>query len=564
MIKNNRKSVLSLLLFTFAVIYITYSCFRINMDMGPIWDTYDLLADAALFSGKSIGYFDLIRPPVMSILTSLYFRMDGLVIWPIMLIDGIIFILGSIGLYILFKLRFDNVTSFLGALLFVSFPITLMFVARGLTDLPSICIALGGLLFTVMAVKKDTRFFYLAFPILMIAFFTRFSTALVIFPVFLYILMNKDEIESVKDILIGILISILVISPFAIFFAMNFENPLYVFLDFFKSSSSSIADSSASSMVFCYNTDFFYYAKLIPQWTWPEGLYVVIFIIIGIISSLFRKMKSKQTKTEYRKLLADKLNLLFENNGKIKLFLSLLLALIFILTLQNVHYIISELLFFCFLFCLYELLKIYKFTNLEYDFLFLSWFMAFFIFHSVYVIKDFRYLIAMAPAIAYFLMRGFALVTSQFKFKIKKISIVQLSGGILILLTLLSVFAYLPTIPETNVYLKEMNDNSVNLSTFLIDYDPEYKTKVIYSDYWPYTAWNLKRNISRMPSFRDNQVLFTGAQNYNFTKEDMMAYNRQLDDNKADYYFSRRAGLNLTNYKLIKQVNDFILYERVK
>ena len=178
-------------------------------------------------------------------------------------------------------------------------------------------------------------------------------------------------------------------------------------------------------------------------------------------------------------------------------------------------------------------LKSINLRILDFDFLFLSWFMAFFIFHSIYVIKDIRYLIGMAPPIAYFLIRGFVLSTSQFRFKIRNRSFNELSSIILILIIFVSALAYLPTIPEKNSYLKDMNENSVILSSWLVNYDPDYKTKVIYSDFWPYSAWYLQRNISRMPSFRDNQVLYCGAQDYNFTKEDMMAYNRELDNNTS-------------------------------
>jgi hypothetical protein len=43
----------------------------------------------------------------------------------------------------------------------------------------------------------------------------------------------------------------------------------------------------------------------------------------------------------------------------------------------------------------------------------------------------------------------------------------------------------------------------------------------------------------------------------------MENYNNELDGNKVDYYFSRVGNLNLTNYRPIKQVGDFILYERL-
>lgn len=562
LLKNNSKSLICLLLFTLIVIYITYACFHIHMNIGPIWDTYDLLANAAFYAGKDIGYYDILRPPVMSILTSFYLH-DNLNFWPIMFIDGLIFILGSIGLYLFFRLIFDDLTSFLGALLFVTFPIVLTFATEGLTDLPSVCISIWGLFFTVLAVKKNTRLFYLAFPVLMLAFLTRFSSALLIFPLLLFILMNNDSIKSKKDILIGITISILFIIPVLLFYCVKSGNILYILLDFFRTSSISV--ESASPMAFSYHPDFLYYVKLILYSTWPEAMFVVLIIILGVILLLSKKLRVKRDFKGYEDILRKNWLRLSKNHGKVKLFTSLIFLLIFLFTLQGVHYLVSEVLFFCFLFFAYDLLKIYKFRNLDFDFLFLSWFMAFFIFHSLYVIKDFRYFIGMAPPVAYFLIRGFKLATSQFSLKIRNRNIAHiLFSVLLIILTLVSAFTYLTTISETNAHLKVMNENSASLSSWLGNYDPEYKSKVIYSDYWPYTAWDLQMNISKMPIFRDGQVLYTGAKDYNFTEPDMVNYNQILNDNKADYYFSRVGSLNLTNYKSINQIGDFILYERVK
>jgi 4-amino-4-deoxy-L-arabinose transferase-like glycosyltransferase len=532
------------------------------MDIGPIWDTYDLLANAAFYAGKDIGYYDLLRPPVMSILTSFYFH-DGLSVWPIMFIDGVIFVLGSIGLYLFFRLSFDDLTSFLGALLFVTFPIVLTFATAGLTDLSSVCISIWGLLFTVLAVKKNTRFFYLAFPVLMLAFLTRFSSALLIFPLLLYILINKENIKPKKDLLIGILVSILIIIPVFLFYYVNSGNPLYILLDFFRTSSVSVGNSS--SIAFSYQPDLLYYVNMVFYSAFHELIFVILIINLGVIIFLFRHLTAKREFKGYNDNLIKTFLGLSENNGKIKLIITLIFMVIFLFSLQKVHYLVSEILFFSFLLCAYNLLKIYKSRNLDIDFLFLSWFMAFFIFHSVYVIKDSRYFIEMAPPLAYFIARGFKLATSQFNFQIKNRNIFHIVFSVvLILLTLVSAFTYLPTISETNAHLKVMNENSVTMSSWLENYDPNYKEKVIYSDYWPYTAWNLQMNVNKMPIFRDGQVLYTGAKDYNFTEQDIIKYNQVLDDNKADYYFSRVGSLNLTNYRSIKQIGDFILYERVK
>ena len=46
----------------------------------------------------------------------------------------------------------------------------------------------------------------------MFAFLTRYNSALLIFPIFLYLLINKDKVNF-KNFIIGIIASILIIIP---------------------------------------------------------------------------------------------------------------------------------------------------------------------------------------------------------------------------------------------------------------------------------------------------------------------------------------------------------------
>jgi 4-amino-4-deoxy-L-arabinose transferase-like glycosyltransferase len=561
-LKNHASTIFFFVLLTVFISSVTYKCFQIQMSIGPIWDTYDLLSDAALFAGKSIGYYDLVRPPFLPFLTSLFFRVDGLVTWPIMLIDGLIFILGSVGFYFFLKLRFDNLTSFLGALLFSTFPIVLSFVCTGLSDIPSVCISIWALLFTVLAIKRDSKFFYLSFPLAMIAFLTRFTSALIVFPMVLYILMNLGEIKPKRDILIGILFSFLIFLPIFYLFYVNFGNPLYTFLDFFHSSSGSA--STMANMLFYYNSDFFYFLKSMPSFIGPEAMGVVLVILLGFIIYPFKRWKKRNSMEKNQNKSKTSFPVLLRKN-KIKFLLSLTLIIFFVLTIQRVNYLVSEVIFFAFSYLIYDLLKGFEFKNIDLDFLFLSWFMAFFIFHSVYMIKDYRYFIIMAPAVSYFLMRGFRLTTSLLGIEIKNRNVTHyLFSVFLIFLIIFSTYSYLPSIGETNNYLKQLNDNTITISAWLVNYDPEYKNKIIYSDIWPYSGWYLKMNIRKMPQFINNQAIYTAVTNYNYTAQDIMAYNHELDVNHADYYFSRRKGLNFTNYKPIKQVGTLTLYQRVE
>ena len=51
--------------------------------------------------------------------------------------------------------------------------------------------------------------------------------------------------------------------------------------------------------------------------------------------------------------------------------------------------------------------------------MFFAWFMAFSIFHSVFVIKDYRYFVLMAPPVAYFMIFGLSEISNRIKFTFK-------------------------------------------------------------------------------------------------------------------------------------------------
>ncbi len=48
-----------------------------------------------------------------------------------------------------------------------------------------------------------------------------------------------------------------------------------------------------------------------------------------------------------------------------------------------------------------------------------AWFMAFFIFHSIFVLKDNRYFVLMAPPVAYFMILGLSEISSRVKLRYK-------------------------------------------------------------------------------------------------------------------------------------------------
>lgn len=65
-----------------------------------------------------------------------------------------------------------------------------------------------------------------------------------------------------------------------------------------------------------------------------------------------------------------------------------------------------------------------------------------------------------------------------------------------------------------------------------------------------------------MPIFHGNQAFLNGIIDFTFSQEDSNKFNNYLKSNNADYYFSVRQGLNLSDYTPIKQFGNLILYKK--
>jgi 4-amino-4-deoxy-L-arabinose transferase-like glycosyltransferase len=517
-------------------------------------DTFDYLADAAEFAGHSIGYTDLNRPPFISFLTAIFFINGNLSITPIFFVDGILYVLGCIGLFLFLKERFNSLLSFIGGLLFATFPVVVTYSGAGFNDVSSVGLAIWALYLTYISVEKNSKWFLLAFPIAMLAFLTRFNMALLVFPIFLFILINWGKIKNHWNLLIGIILSLLVILPFVIFLGMKFGNPLYVFLDFFGSSSSMVGAGNYEH--FAYHPDQLYFLKNLPAYLGVQSVMVVLLTFFAVLLTLIKKWKKLVEKKKF--------SIRMNNELKIKFILLVILISIFILTFGKFNYLVTELLFFILAYLGYDLSIKLGFKGLKMDFIFFTWFMAFFIFQSIYVVKDHRYFITMAPPMAYFLVRLFSWAVNQLKITFRDRNLTLYVGAVFLsLLMIFSAFSQLPGIEKENENSKLFNQDAQQASYWLMSYDPEYKSKVIYADLWSYFAWYLKMNVGKMPIFKNNQTMYVGPRDYNFTKEDNEAFERELERTHPDYYISAWKGMNFTSYVVIQRFGTITIFKRV-
>ena len=522
--------------------------------MGPVSDSFEFLSNALVFAGQGTGYSDLLRPPFFSFIISLIFRLGYISSSVIFYVDGGLFVFGVIGLFMLLKTRFNDLESFLGGLLYATFPIVLTNLGVGFSDLASVSFTIWTFYFLVLAVKKNSKFFILAFPFAMFAFLTRYNSALIIFPIFLYILINKDKVNF-KNILIGITASLLIIIPLLIFNYERFGNIIYPFINFESNS----AIVSVSPELVSYIPNIFFFLENFPGYVGFQGsiilLIVVIFVVLYLLLLFIRNHQ-------------DKINL-FEGlslkNGlkNIKLIIFVVLVIIFLGSFDKIYYMINELLFFAIAYLFYDLTKNIKFKHLNLNIMFFAWFMTFFIFQSIFVIKDNRYFMLMAPPVAYFMIFGLVELSNRIKINLKSKNITfPLLAILLTTIIFLSTASYLPLVQQTNNNQSVANEDIKLASQWLTSYDINYKSKIIYADSWPNFSWYLKTNIHPMPVFKDNQSFYEAIKDYNFNQQDSNAFNNYLIANNAYYYLSVRQGLNLTSYTPIKQFGYVTIYQR--
>jgi hypothetical protein len=534
--KEYNKDYVFLPLLVLILVLIAYYRATIQIEIGPIWDTFDFLSNAMYFAGQGFGYADLNRPPIIPFLTSLIFRLGVISESVIFYLDASFLVFGAIGLYLFFRMKFKAMESFLGSLLFSTFPVVVLFTGVGLTDIPSVSLSIWALYATVLAVKKNPMFFYFSFPLAMLAFLTRYPAGFIIFPIFFYLEINRHEV-SLKNMLGGILLSLLPGVIVLLFFYNQFGNPLGPFSSFYGST-----QKAWSTTYVYYHPDPLYFIKNILSYIGVGGLIIILGLVISAFICLITKFKI--IKLKFKQFCALKMS----RDIKIKVGALFLLFLLFIITFARVHYFISEAMFLVVCILFYPILRSSNIKDLDFHFLFVSWFMAFFIFHSVYAVKDDRYFITMTPALSYFLVLVFSEIKKFWGLKIKyKNMLYNIFAVILVFMMLVSAVDYMQMIPDNESQnVVELNDIKM-ASEWLKVNDPQYFDKNISSDQWPYFSWYLKTNVTQVQLFNNNN-----------NNDD----ENNLSIDNANYFLTVKDGLNLTNYQSIKQFGYITIYKR--
>lgn len=558
---NNRPSLIAFTLLAVITAIFTYFLVTIQTQIGVYyWDIFLYLNNALKMAGMGVGD-TLYLSPFLPFITSLFFRADLVYESSLFAVSGVFYFLGTLGLYLLLKMRFNEWESFVGALSFATFTVVLIWAVSGALDVPAISLSIWALYFTLLAVKKDSKFFYLAFPVAMLAFLTRYTSGLILIPMLLVIYINRPQGPDLKKAITGIILGVLIYLPFMFYFKRQVGNLFPFFQQFSGSASGAVSSSNPG-----YSLDTLYYFKHIPEYLsaqavhgyqnmlWPSYssptilAYILIgILIVGILIYLFKIFK--QLFREFKNLKNSngagdsKLNNL--KSFYLRLAAVIISAIILIGSYSHVSYAVSEVIMIIMSISIYILLKDLDLKYLDLDILFLTWFLAFLIMHSAHPVKVDRYFITMAPPLAYGIALGINQISSLIKYKFKGINATSALLSVLLVFSIIfSTVSYIDAIPHSDPQVK----SEQAAAQWLMNYDPNYKNKTIAADRGPAFSWYLKKYVFTRIPLKVTHEVFT----------------RLIAEIKPDYYLyvQSQTPLNLEGYHVIKKVDNVLIYQR--
>ena len=195
--KQDMRYLLGLLIFN-AILVTYYINFNVQLGISCS-DVYLYLLNALYFTGTNIHATENIYlSPVVCFLTSLLFRCGLVDKLAIFIVTGLFAIFGNIGLYLLLKQFYDNTLSIAGSIIFSTLTLNLTWLANGTLDIPAVALTIWLVLFSIIAIKKNPKFYTLAGLFFVLSVFTRYTVVLTI-PALLIIYIYENGLKIKKE-----------------------------------------------------------------------------------------------------------------------------------------------------------------------------------------------------------------------------------------------------------------------------------------------------------------------------------------------------------------------------
>ena len=514
---------------------------------------------------------DLFYTPTISFLTSLIFRMGYVDKNAIVFVTAFFSFIGYIGLYYLLKNRFSSLLSLTGVVIYGSFLLVIFNISKGLVDIPAVSLSIWVLVFAVMAIDKDPKYFLIAFPLLVLAFFTKYTAGFILPLIILYYFMKRNIVDTFdclisdrtlfkqklkgylsskefKYIIYAILISLILTAVICKTLILDFGGSL----SFFDQSVNTFNGNSISKLSIDYVSDKSYYLDRLTDMLFGSrdispilaGLAYGI-CGLGILVKVIKNrsiFKSKKESFKTRHL------------DKVLIVLSVLLILLSLFTFKpHPNHMIANISLLIALTFIYSILEKYEIDNkiLSLDLLFFAYLMVNFIFTALYPIKVERYALPFVPPIVYFIILGLEGIVED----IRSIKLSKLKLNKVIPIILIAIFMF-----STASFMAPIEYERTNDVIYALNY---YGFKGDLDDACDFIIENVSDyHNESFASFNHHSRIIRWYLNVNVTAIDEHDHNLTKFDNSTSYLILSEDSklINLTNYHKIKNCGDFNIY----
>ena len=427
--------------------------------------------------------------------------------------------------------------------------------------MPAVALSIWTIIFTILAVDKDSKYYMIAIPFFVLAIFTRY-TALFLLPLLLLYYLSKHDFFTNLDLLIvdrqefsrklkayiksEEFRNIFKACAIAFVLVVLFSATILAYgsnLSFLTQSSTFASGSKGEVIDNAYTTDTFFYLHDFPNFLYsdyvsfdnvipvlngsnPLSFFLIGLFAVGILLSGYKLANVKgKGESKYKYLVWA-------------LFVVLLIISILSFKVNSLITITIILIDLVIMFSYFSKIGIDR-EIYSTDILMLAWFLVYFIFFTFLNIKVNRYIITAFPAFIYFVI--YALndildLSGKFEFlEFKKQNILKIIPIILIVFCIFSAFTFTSTVH----YNEDFNKNKV-IADYLTEYDSDYMSKdVAVFKQRPYN-WFLRMYTIPLT-------------------DDQLDY---LESSNITYYISD-GNFNLSNYTMIYQKEGLYLYERI-
>jgi|GEM_PF-1864592 len=490
--------------------------------VGPGWDTFAFLSNAAEFAGQGFGYTELHRPPFMSWLVAVAFQLgaplqQSVIQW----VDGALTLSGVLAFYFLLRRRFPPPFSATGALALLAVTPLWAYLGVGYTDTASVALSAWMLLALIKATEENPWWYLVAGPLYIAAVMTRFTALLIAFPALVWLLMRWQPFRQWRHVAAAAGLGVATYLPAARLYSSRFGDVLFPFvvaLGFAQEVAAPVGEQAAAAQAG-------FYLRSLPQLLGPAPVvlatvFVLLIAGVGLVRGLGRFAEEHRPR-------AARLTVAI-----VAVAVAVGAQLVAGMVLRQVTICIAVL-------AVWKSLAPYEgetghrkvVPSAALDAVMLAWLLAYFDFHGHQTIQVPRYFITMAPGIIYFIVRGWTVVADQLDATAatfrgasradRRSAPYLLAQGALAALVGLALASTVATTPTAqDRYVAAARDSSA----WIERHEPDVDDTVIYSDLWPLSAWYLRTSVHPMPSF-----------------EETAAFGHELEKARADYFVTIRG-----------------------